>query len=113
MASKELLHGTLDVLILQVLAEEPRHGYAIGQRILALSRDVLGIEHGSLYPALYRMERRGWLKASWGVSEQNRRAKVYSLTASGRRELERGKSEWQRFAKAVAWVLSSGREAAS
>ena len=104
-AKADLLQGTLDMLILRTLAIEPQHGYGISIRIRQLSRDVLQVNQGSLYPALYRLERRGWIRAAWGDSENNRRARFYSLTAAGRKRLEAETAHWERMADAVARVL--------
>lgn len=101
----ELLHGTLDMLILQVLAGGPLHGYAIAKRLRAASDRVVSVEQGSLYPALYRMERRGWLRSSWAITEHNRRAKLYRLTAAGRRQLSAETSGWRAFVAAVSSVM--------
>jgi len=101
----ELPQGTLDLLILRTLALEPQHGWAISERILQISSDVLRVQQGSLYPALHRLERRGWIKARWGTSENNRRAKYYELTKSGRRQLEVEKDAWDKLTAAVAQVL--------
>jgi PadR family transcriptional regulator PadR len=101
----ELLHGTLDLLVLQVLSSTPLHGYAIAKELQQLSNDVLQIEQGSLYPALYRMEKRGWLKSNWGISEKNRRARVYQLTRAGRSQLASESSGWKQFVGAVSKVL--------
>ena len=101
----ELLQGTLDLLILKTLATEPLHGYAIAQRIQRRSDDVLVVEEGSLYPCLYRMEEKGWIKGEWGRSENNRRAKFYRLTAKGRRQLEVETSKWDMLARAVGRIL--------
>lgn len=103
----ELLHGTLDALVLKTLAWGPRHGYAIARWIEQLSGDELRIEEGSLYPALYRLERRGWLSAEWGLSESRRRVKLYSLTLEGRERLAVETAQWSRFADAVGRVLLS------
>jgi len=103
--SPELLHGTLDTLVLKTLAAGRRHGYAIAQSIEEATQSVVIAEEGSLYPALYRMERKGWLEAEWGVSELGRRAKFYRLTVRGRRQLSAQTSEWTRFAAAVSRVL--------
>jgi PadR family transcriptional regulator, regulatory protein PadR len=103
-----LPQGTLDLLILRTLALESQHGWAIAERVQQLSRDVLQIPQGSLYPALHRLERRGWIKARWGTSEHNRRAKYYELTARGRRQLESGQTAWRKMAAAVASVLQHG-----
>jgi len=101
----ELPQGTLDLLILKTLALEPQHGWAISERIQQVSSDVLRVQQGSLYPALHRLERRGWIKARWGVSENNRRAKYYVLTPKGRKQLEAETSAWQKLSAAVAQVL--------
>lgn len=101
----ELLHGTLDALVLKTLAWGPRHGYAIARWIERLGGDALRIEEGSLYPALYRLERRGWLEAEWGLSDTGRRVKLYSLTAVGRERLRVETEQWSRFAAAVGRVL--------
>ena len=101
----ELLQGTLDVLILKTLSWGPRHGYAVARWIEQSSGDALRIEEGSLYPALYRMEKRGWIAADWGLSELGRRAKMYSLTPEGRRQLKAEASQWAHFAGAVTRVL--------
>ena len=103
----ELLHGTLELLVLRILESRAMNGYAIGRRIEELTGDALRIDEGSLYPALYRLERRGWLKASWGVSENNRRAKFYRLTGSGRRRLRSERAKWAHFQGAVDKVLES------
>lgn len=103
----ELLQGTLDLLILKTLKVEPLHGYAIAQRIQHRSEDVLVIEEGSLYPALYRMEQKGWIAAEWGKSENNRRAKFYSLTRAGRKQLQEETALWERIARAITLVLQS------
>jgi len=103
----DLLQGTLDVLVLKILAAGAQHGWGISQRIQQLSEDVLQVNQGSLYPALYRLEGRGWIASAWGTSENNRRAKFYSLTRSGRRHLIEETEGWQRFAGAVARVLQA------
>jgi transcriptional regulator len=103
----ELLQGTLDLLILKTLALGPLHGYAIAQRIQQRSDDLLVVEEGSLYPALYRMEEKGWLSAEWGKSENNRRAKYYSLTRAGRKQLEQETALWQRVSRAITLVLQT------
>ena len=100
-----LLHGTLDALILKTLVGAPRHGYAIGQFIEDATDQTVLVEEGSLYPALYRMERRGWIEAEWGMSELGRRAKFYRLTDEGRAQLETETATWQRFAAGVSKVL--------
>ena len=106
----ELLPGTLDLLILQALALEPQHGWAISERVQQISSDVLCIQQGSLYPALHRLQRRGWIKARWGVSENNRRAKFYELTKSGRRQLEVERDAWVKLTAAMSHVLGTAEE---
>ena len=101
----DLPQGTLDLLILKTLAPGPRHGWAISERIQQISSSVLQVQQGSLYPALHRLERRGWIEAEWGVSDNNRRAKYYSLTRSGRKQLSEEESAWRKLAAAVAQVL--------
>ena len=101
----ELLHGTLDALILKTLAWGPRHGYAIARWIEGMSADALRIEEGSLYPALYRLERRGWIEAEWGLSDTRRKVKLYRLTADGRARLAVETAQWSRFADAVGRIL--------
>jgi transcriptional regulator len=108
--SGELLQGTLDLLILKTLALEPMHGWGVAQRIQQLSRDVLQVGQGSLYPALHRLEYRGWIQSEWASSENNRRAKFYSLTAAGREQLARELAQWGRIAGPISMVLG---EAAS
>ena len=103
----ELPQGTLDLLILRTLTLEPQHGWAISERIQQISSDVLRIQQGSLYPALHRLERRGWIKARWGTSENNRRAKYYELTKSGGRQLEIEQNAWKKLTMAVAQVLET------
>jgi PadR family transcriptional regulator, regulatory protein PadR len=103
----DLPQGTLDLLILRILSPGPQHGWAISERITQVSSKVLQIRQGSLYPALHRLERRGWIKAEWGASENNRRAKYYELTKTGRKQLEAEKNEWQKLAAAVAQVLET------
>ena len=103
----ELLQGTLDVLILKTLSWGPRHGYAIAKWLETITDDTLAIEEGSLYPALYRMERKGWIEAEWGTSELGRKAKFYALTVAGRARLRSELQEWRRFSGAVAKVLDS------
>lgn len=100
-----LLQGTLDLLILRTLALEPQHGQGIARTIQQNSRDVLLVDHGSLYPALQRLESRGWISAEWGVSDNNRRARFYELTSDGRKQLVREASEWRRLVDAVALIL--------
>jgi PadR family transcriptional regulator len=103
--SKDRLHGTLDALVLKTLSEGPRHGYAIAKCIESATGDAIQIEEGSLYPALYRMEKKGWVEARWGRSEGGRKAKIYSLTAVGRKQLRLETAEWSLFANAVSRVL--------
>jgi len=103
----ELPQGTLDLLILKTLALEPRHGWAISERLHQISSATLSIRQGSLYPALHRLERRGWIQAHWGVSDNNRRAKYYELTRRGRARLEAEISAWRKLSAAVARVLES------
>ena len=109
---KELLHGTLEVLILKTLSWGPMHGFGIGRWIGQLSGDELRIEEGSLYPALYRLEKKGLVDASWGLSDNGRRAKFYRLTAEGRRQLLKNSDIWSGFAQAVARVLSAKQQPA-
>lgn len=106
-AKAELLQGTLDMLILKTLALEPMHGYGIAVRIQQISKDVLRVNQGSLYPALRRLERRGWIEAEWGESENNRRARFYHLTKTGRKQLKEETEEWERLARAVARILET------
>ena len=104
-AKSDLLQGTLDLLILQVVSLGPLHGYAIAQRLQQISNDVLQVQQGSLYPALHRLEGRGWLKAEWKASDTGREAKFYVLTRPGRRQLESERENWNRLAAAVGLVL--------
>jgi transcriptional regulator len=101
----DLIQGTLDLLILRTIATEKLHGWAIAQRIRQLSNDVLQVNQGSLYPALQRLERQGWVTADWGVSEANRRARFYRLTAAGRRRMERERADWERLSEAISLVM--------
>jgi transcriptional regulator len=103
----DVLQGTLDLLILKAVSLEPMHGWGIAQRIQQISRDVLQINQGSLYPALHRLERRAWIEADWGTSENNRRAKYYRLTSLGRTHLAEERANWQRFTLAVERVLQT------
>src|SRR6267378_431562 len=103
--STDLLQGTLDLLILKSLALAPMHGWGIAERIQQVSKDALQIGQGSLYPALHRLEYKGWIKAEWGVSENNRRAKFYSLTQTGKKQLQTEMDEWDRLTNAIALVL--------
>ena len=104
----ELLQGTLDLLILKSVSLAPLHGWGISKRIRQLSRDALQVNQGSLYPALYRLEDRGLIRAAWGVSPEGRRAKFYSLTAAGRRQLAEERAQWRDFAAAMELVLQGG-----
>jgi transcriptional regulator len=106
-AMLDLPQGTLDLLILRTLALGAQHGWAISERIHQVSSRILQVRQGSLYPALHRLERRGWIKARWGASENNRRAKYYELTKAGRKQLEAETSDWQKLAAAVARVLET------
>lgn len=107
-STHDVMRGTLDMLILRVVAHEPLHGWAISERIQLASRDILQVTQGSLYPALHRLEKRGLLKSSWGSSQNNRRAKYYSLTAAGRNALGMEQEGWNRFVTAVQSVMSEG-----
>lgn len=101
----DILQGTLDLLILKTLALEPMHGWGIAQRIRQISKDVLQVQQGSLYPALHRLEQQGWITSEWGASENNRRAKFYRLTAKGRAHLEAERATWERLSAAIGQVL--------
>jgi PadR family transcriptional regulator, regulatory protein PadR len=103
--SVEVLQGTLELLILKILALEPMHGWGIAQRIQQVSKEVLQVQQGSLYPALYRLERKGLIQAEWGASENNRRAKYYSLTKSGSEQLDREIADWDTLSSAIALIL--------
>src|SRR2546423_2939658 len=105
-----LLQGTLDVIVLKTLSWGPMHGYAVARWIQQITDDVLRVEEGSLYPALYRMETRGWVKASWGLTANNRRAKYYRLTAAGRRQLVEQTDSWSVFSLALGKILSATLE---
>lgn len=105
MTKLDLLQGNLEMMILRVLSAGPQHGWGIAQKIHVVSREALKIEEGSLYLALYRMQRKGWLKAKWGVSDNNRRAKFYELTKSGRAQLEEQQGTWERLCAAIAAVM--------
>jgi PadR family transcriptional regulator, regulatory protein PadR len=107
MAKLELLQGTLDLLVLSSLRKEKLHGFSIAERILRLSGEALAVEEGSLYPALYRLERQGLIEAEWGQSENNRRAKYYGLTRAGRKRLETERAGWRRMSLAVTSVVES------
>lgn len=104
-ARTDLMQGTLELLILKTLEREPMHGYGIVQRIHEASEDLLKVEDGSLYPALYRMEERGWIQSEWGLSENNRRAKFYKLTKRGRKQLEAECANWERVSQAMTKIL--------
>ena len=109
----DLLQGTLDLLILQTLALEPMHGWGIAQRIQQVSKEVLQIGQGSLYPALYRLKYKGWIKSEWGNSDNNRRAKFYRLTPTGRKQLEAERASWDRLSLAIGYVLGKRTEVPS
>lgn len=104
----ELLQGTLDLLILKTLALEPMHGWGIAQRIQQVSKEVLQVGQGSLYPALARLEQRGWIRSEWSLSDNNRRARFYSLTLAGARQLKKELGEWEKLSAAIALVLQQG-----
>ena len=103
----DLVQGTLDLLLLKILALQALHGWAISQRLKQVSGDVLQVSDGSLYPALYRMEERGWIKSKWDVSENNRRAKFYKLTNAGRKQLEAESDNWERISRAITRILQT------
>jgi transcriptional regulator len=103
----DIPQGTLDVLILKTVALEPQHGWAIAQRVAQMSNEVLQIQQGSLYPALHRLERKGWIKAHWGSSDNNRRAKYYEITRSGRRQLQSVTQNWNKLMLAVTQILEA------
>jgi transcriptional regulator len=103
--SGELLQGTLELLVLKALSLEPMHGWGLAQRLEQMSRDVFRVTQGSLYPALQRMKRRGWVESEWRVTENNRRARYYMLTPAGERQLERERVQWARVSRGVNWVL--------
>jgi PadR family transcriptional regulator, regulatory protein PadR len=105
----ELLQGTLDMLILKIVALGPVHGYGVSQRIRQISKEVLQVQQGSLYPALHRLEKRGWLAAEWGESDKGRQAKFYKLSPKGRRQLLSEESNWRRLAEAVSHVLQTAQ----
>ncbi len=105
--SEDLLQGTLDLLILKTLALEPMHGYGISLRIQQISKDVLRVQQGSLYPALYRLEQKGWIAYEWGTSENGRRAKFYRLSREGRRQLEAQTESWERLSAAINRILQT------
>ena len=101
----DLVQGTLDLLIMRTIVTETLHGWAIAQRIQRLSNDVLQVNQGSLYPALQRLERQGWITADWGVTDANRRARFYRLTEAGQRRLEQERSDWERLSAAISLVM--------
>jgi PadR family transcriptional regulator, regulatory protein PadR len=101
----DLVQGTLDLLILKVIALEPMHGWAIAQRIRQMSGDVLQVGQGALYPSLHKLEQNGWISAEWAVSENNRRAKYYTLTKAGRKALDREAAQWERLAGAISLIV--------
>lgn len=105
--SSELLQGTLELLVLKMLSLEPMHGWGLAQRIEDSSREVFRVNQGSLYPALQRMKRRGWIVSEWRRTENNRRARYYLLTAEGRRQLEVERASWERASSAVNWILNA------
>lgn len=109
----ELLQGTLDMIILQTLRWGPRHGYGIAQMIRATSRETLRVQTGSLYPALHRLEKQGWISAEWDVSENEQRVRVYRLTAAGRKQLQSERSRWEQFSSAIARIMTEPRESES
>ncbi|MFZ0393850.1 MAG: PadR family transcriptional regulator [Terracidiphilus sp.] len=104
--SSDLLQGTLDMLVLKAIANEPQHGWAIAQRIQQVSNNVLQVGQGSLYPALHRLEYKGWIRAQWGSSDNNRKARYYALTAAGRKQLQAELANWDRLAGAIDLVLA-------
>ena len=106
-STTDLLQGTLDLLILKTLSLEPQHGWGVAQRIQQVSRNLLQVNQGSLYPALHRLEEQGWIDSEWGTSDNNRRAKFYRLTGTGRDQLERETEVWRQYAQAVRWILQS------
>ncbi len=101
----DLVQGTLDMLILKILALQPLNGWGVSQRLKQISSEVLGVSDGSLYPALHKLERRGWIRAQWKSSENNRRAKFYSLTAAGRKELDKETANWNRVSAAISGIV--------
>jgi PadR family transcriptional regulator, regulatory protein PadR len=105
----DLLQGTLDMLILKIVALGPVHGYGISQRIRQISKEVLQVQQGSLYPALHRLEKRGWLAAAWGESDNGRQAKFYKLSSKGRKQLASEESSWNRLAQAVTQILQAAQ----
>ena len=106
----DLVYGTLDMLILKALQHDPRHGLAIADRIQQMSKEILRVEQGSLYPALYRLEAQGWIKAEWGTSDNNRKARYYTLTAAGRKQLQEQTGEWEQMVRAIGQILSPAED---
>jgi transcriptional regulator len=104
----DLVQGTLDLLILKILALEPLHGWAIAQRIRQMSRDVLQVGQSALYPALHKLERQGWIKSEWDVTDTNRRAKYYTLTRAGRKAVEAEAANWERLSAAISTIVRAG-----
>jgi transcriptional regulator len=109
MAGSDLYTGTLDVLILKAVSASPQHGYGIGRWIRETTRDVLQVQEGALYPALHRLERKGWLEEEWGLSETGREAKYYKLTTEGRKQLRAEVARWSRYSEAVSLALGTGK----
>ncbi len=107
MSQDDLLPGTLDVIILQILQHQPYHGWRIAQRLKLLSRDVLRVQQGSLYPALHKLEAKGWIRSEWKPTEEGRTARHYSLTPKGVKQLAKERERWQRLSSAVGWVLDA------
>ena len=105
MKPTDLVQGTLDLLILRIVAQEPMHGWAIAQRIQLVSKEALQVQQGSLYPALHRLEQQGWIRAEWGESEHNRRAKFYTLTQAGKKRLQKEIEQWDRLSAAISLVI--------
>jgi transcriptional regulator len=103
----DVLQGTVDLLIMRTIALEPLHGWAIAQRIQQISDDLLRVQQGSLYPAVHRLEHQGWITAEWGASENNRRARFYQLTTSGKKQLDTERATWERFSHALALILEA------
>ena len=103
----DLLQGTLDLLVLKTLAHGPQHGYGVAQKILLLSRQILEVQHGSLYPALHRLEKKGMVESEWRESEAGRMAKFYALTKAGQKHLEQESKQWAQYASAINWVLEA------
>jgi transcriptional regulator len=110
MPQDDLLPGTLDVLVLQILSNESAHGWRIAQRLKLLSRDILRVQQGSLYPALHKLEAQGWIASEWKPTEEGRNARFYTLTRTGRKHLARERDRWDRLSSAVGWVLNPGTE---